>query len=340
MKKVALIELNPYHGECLYAQLRFLKCSGYDVTLFCDKSQERSVTSFDVVADQSFFWDMKSFRNIIKIRNFLVANRVETVILNTIQGGRVLKFMLLPFPSQMTFVGTLHNIRKLKDSFGQKLICRKIKGVYLLAEYLKKNFEKFSKIPCSCYSSAYVPAYGSEYVEKKEGEVWAVVPGSIEYKRRDYDFLLDAAKSSDDCVKFILLGNSKKGEGPLFLKKAEDEGILEKFVTFDSFVSNELFHSYMEKCDWLLPLIRGGSSLADDYMNYKVSGTFILAKAYNKPMLLDEAFSRVENFDYPVVYYSDEEKFVEMVKQSAKREACDLSLFESDREKYLTLLNS
>ena len=80
--------------------------------------------------------------------------------------------------------------------------------------------------------------------------------------------------------------------------------------------------------------------MADDYMNYKVSGTFILAKAYNKPMLLDEAFSRVENFDYPVVYYSDEEKFVEMVKQSAKREACNLSLFESDREKYISLLNS
>ena len=96
MKKVALIELNPYHGECLYAQLRFLKSSGYDVTLFCDKSQERSVTSFDVVADRSFFWDMKSFRNLIKLRRFLIENRVEFVILNTIQGGRVLKFAWHP----------------------------------------------------------------------------------------------------------------------------------------------------------------------------------------------------------------------------------------------------
>ena len=42
-----------------------------------------------------------------------------------------------------------------------------------------------------------------------------------EYKKydEDYDFLLDVAKQANECVKFILLGNARKGEGPMFLKK-------------------------------------------------------------------------------------------------------------------------
>lgn len=340
MKKVALIELNSYHGECLYPQLRFLKSGGYDVTLFCNESQEAIVSSFDVVADRTFFWNMKSFGNLLKIRRYLIDNRVETVILNTIQGGRVLKFTLLPFPSWMKFVGTLHNIKKLNGSFGQKLICRKVKRIYLLAEYLKSSFARYSDMSCVSYNSAYVPICNRGRVEKKNGEIWAVVPGSIEYKRRDYDFLLDVAKQADECVKFILLGNARKGEGPMFLKKVEDAGLLDRFVTFDSFVSNELFQAYMEKADWLLPLIRRRTSLVDDYMNYKVSGTFILAKAYNLPMLLDSVFADVEGFDFPSVYYADESKFAELVNQKATKGLSDSSSFEADREKYLTLLNS
>lgn len=337
-KKVALIELNPYHGECLYSQLRYLKSDAYDVTLFCDKSHEATISSFDIVADRSFFWNMKSFGNLLKIRRYLIDNRVETVILNTIQGGRVLKFTLLPFPSWMKFVGTLHNIKKLNGSFGQKLICRKIQRIYLLAEYLKDSFARYSKIPSVSYNSSYVPKYNGTDVEKKDGEIWAVVPGSIEYKRRDYIFLLDVAKQADECVKFILLGNARKGEGPMFLKKVEEVGLLDRFVTFDSFVSNELFQSYMEKADWLLPLIRRGSLLADDYMNYKVSGTFVLAKAYNLQMLLDSVFSDVRNFDYPVVYYTDEGMFAELLMRKATKETFDSSSFETDREKYLSLL--
>lgn len=338
MRNVALIELNSYHGECLYSQLRYLKASECTVILFCDKRQESSVSEFAHLADEVCFWDMKKLSVLLRLRKILIERNVETVVFNTLHGGRVLKLMLMPFPKRMSFYGTIHNIRKMSDSFGQRLICRRVKGVYVLAEYLKPTFKKLSALPCEAYSSSLtMEKHVDSRNVKPDDVIWAVIPGSIEYKRRDYDKLLELANRTSDSVKFILLGNSRKGDGQDFISRIAPELREKRFVIFDKFVDNDTFESYITQADYLLPLITEGTPIADDYMYYKISGTFILAKTYGVPMLLHESFGRLNDFDYPAEYYTTEEELLKLMHEHHQQTDKQTD-FEIERRKYVAML--
>lgn len=338
MRKVALIELNSYHGECLYSQLCYLKSANNEVYLFCDKRQEKSVAATCKAADKLIFMDMKKMSSLMALRRYIIDNDINLVIFNTLHGSKVLKFMLLPFPKKISFYGTIHNVRKMKSSFGQKLICRKIKKVFLLADYLKLSFKKVSDIPCESYSPSMVPSATIAPINKNVEEIWAVVPGSIEYKRRDYDALLHLVNVTPNNVKFILLGNSRKGDGLHFVERLRNESSMERFVVFDSFVENELFDAYMEKADYLLPLITENTTIAEEYMTYKVSGTFILSKSYGVPMLIHSDFAKLNGFDYPSHFYSSERQLLQSLQEKSVREKVNFD-FVTESRKYLSFIS-
>ncbi len=339
-KKAALIEFNTWHSECLYPQLLFLQSAGYEVTLFCDERQQKNITDIASKASSVVYFDMKKFKSLLKVRRIILNQHINIVILNTAQGNKAIKFTLLPFPNRIKFFGTIHNLGKLNTSLGQSLICRRVHNLFILADYLKYSAptDKYNIQP---YSPCYLPDYLEVNIDKPKGQIWAVVPGSVEYKRRDYDYLLKMAQNPEfpTNVRIVILGNSSKGEGPLFTEKINQLGLAEKFVTFNQFVSNDIFYAYIRKADYLLALINPDSDFAEDYIHKKLSGTFITSKAVGRNLLIHSMFAELKSFNYPSVFYKNDAEFLQLLgnPQSVKWEQPN---FELDKKDYLSLIEN
>lgn len=340
MSTIALIEFNNYHAECLLAQIRYLIQSDYQIVLICNIKQKNNVECYRELVSEIRYVDPHKISDLCKTRSYIIKNDINNVIFNTAHGSAVLKFCLMPFPSRINFVGTIHNLRKLKDSLGQKLINHRLSGFYVLAKYMKHNAAKYSKLKSAAFSASVAPVTNNVADNGNNDEVCLVVPGSIEYKRRDYEYLKEIANYKTDIkYKIVLLGNATKGDGPTFIDWIKTSGLHDKFVYFNEFVSNEIFDFYMHRCDYLLALIEPGSKAAEDYINYKISGTFIQAVTYQKAMLCNAIFEEVADFDYNAIFYSNTKELFDLIRQKATISKLADNDFELNRKEYISLLH-
>lgn len=339
MKSVALVELFPYHSECLYSQLLFMQGQAR-VVLICDQRLEPIVKTFGPVYEECLFLDFKELSSLFKLRSYLIRNKIETVVLNTAQGSRPLKFMLLPFPRRIHFVGIIHETQKLIDSFGQRLISRKIKSYYVLADYVNRLFPANLGLKHQFFTPAFYPTFDKVNLPNKQDEIWVCIPGAIESKRRDYNALLTLAQHPrlNGNVKFILLGNASLGEGSVFIDEIQRLNIVQRFVYFNERVSDEQFYSYIREVDYLLPLIHPEAHAAGDYTKIKISGMFPLSLAFQKTMLCHSLFGQVKGFDYNVLFYDNLDALVETINQNRKVEHTFTADFDKNQSRYLSLL--
>lgn len=339
MKSVALVELFPYHSECLYAQLLFLQGHAR-VILICDVRLKPIIKTFGAIYDNCLLFDFRKLSSLFKLRSYLIRSKIDTVILNTAQGSVPLKFMLLPFPKRLHFVGIIHETQKLTDSFGQRLISRKMKSYYVLANYVNKLFPPNLGLQHQFFTPSFYPEFSIAELPHKQDDIWICIPGAIESKRRDYDYLLKLAKhpALNERVKFILLGNASLGEGASFIQKIEQQQLKHRFIYFQERVSDEVFYSYLKVVDYLLPLIHPEAHGAGDYTKTKISGMFPLSLAFQKTMLCHTLFSKVDGFDYNVLFYADSGQLVDIINKGKKVEYVHPVDFENNQSRYLSLL--
>ncbi len=337
MKKAALIEFYRYHHECLYSQILFLENSGYEVVLFCDEKVKSVIDGFNLNVEVLFF-DFKKLSSLFRLRKILIRRKFENVILNTAQGSIALKFCLLPFPKDMHFAGNIHNLKKLERSRGQAFISKKIKNYYVLDEYILLATKSYPQFNFAAYYPAFFPSFDLIEFTDKGKEIWICIPGSIEYRRRDYDSLIEIALNCDSNVKFILLGNASKGNGSDFINKIKAGCVADKFIYFDKFVDNRSFYSYIHASDYLLPLIHPDTPSAEDYKRFKISGIFPLAKAFRKTMLLHDLFKDVPDFNYSCKYYNSNAELLDAIFSEPLNKQTEPADFEANRKKYLSLL--
>lgn len=342
--RVAFIDFYTYHTECIYPQLKYMQDSGYTVDLYHDVRTASRMKPFQALTSNIVAFDFKKLTSFWKLRQAIARGNYDRVVFNTASGSAMLKFALMPLPRKPKYVGTIHNLSKLTTSFGQKLITRKLKHYFVLDKYLLKFAPQKEGLFFSSFSPA-IKAPGSykETVEKPENEFWLTIPGSIEYKRRDYDSLLKVANFNfEKNVRFILLGNSQKGDGPDFLARIEAAGVADKFITFDGFVPDEVFNAYIKQTDALLTLIHPWRERVQDYLNSKISGTFTISKLYGLPMFSHSMLNEIETLRNQQVFYSNLNDFVEAVNNFIRKNievVCSPIDYNQERLNYIRLLN-
>lgn len=314
--KAALIEIDGSHDECLYSQLLFLKQGGYTTTLICNEKLRSQVMEFDAADEKLFFpldnqskW--QELKDLWRIRQYIVRHNITTVIFNSAHASRVKYLTQMLFPRRFRFYGTLHGINKLKGSFTQKMISRKVKKYFVLNDYLLQNLGQLPHrgLQFSSYYPIFFPAFaGKPLVEKPANEYWIAIPGQVEYKRRDYETLVRAFAQLKDKTgyKFLLLGKSehRHGNGPELRALIDELGVADYFVFWKDFLDNASFHAYLEQCDVMMPLIHPGNDGFRKYLVYQITGMYNLAFAYRKPMLMLEDFSAYEDFKENAVFYT------------------------------------
>jgi hypothetical protein len=323
-KKIALIELTTYHEECLFSQISFLKDANYDITLIINPKNSKNVDFYEIDKDCIKLFDPRGASNLLKrifnwffLYRYIVKNNFSKVVFNTASSNKETIALIRFLPNSIHCFGTIHNLRKLNHSSSQKSVSKRIKNYYVLNDFLVDSAQINNKeIKLFPYYPIFFPKYNSVSTIEKKDDIWISIPGELNYKRRDYKLVLKALSMLDSGtknLKIILLGklNSSNTDAKLFLDDLKTFGLNEFIYTFDSFIKNELFHSYIKKSDYIMAPV---ATAEQNYLKYKITGAYNLAFAYKKPLICPQEVAIIPDIKENSYFYKDSESLSELFK--------------------------
>ena len=308
-QKIALLEIGTSHDECLYAQVAYLKSRpNCRLTIYCSPIIAERIADWADPSEIQLLKQKLGWADFYRLYKHLKNGGFNKVIFNTGQGPHIRKLLLFPFPKSIEFISSIHNINRLETSRSQKAISRKVKKYFVLNDYLLKRLEErnYPDLHFSSYYAILYPSYPLLELDKKEEEVWIVIPGQVENQRRDYPALIKALSQNKPPknIRFILLGASKHahGDGAALQQEISAAGLEENFVLWSSFIDMDTFYSYIQMADFIMPLIHAQHSSGATYQN-QVSGSYNLAFAFKKCLLMDHAYADIPDFKDSAQFY-------------------------------------
>ena len=309
---VAIIEFGKSHDECLLSQINALIEKDDRVLLICQKdiwNRNRFLEPLvdDFIPFVTFSSWFKNIKQLLFLRKMLLQKGVQKIVFNTAQGSLVRDFTIIA-PSKIELTGILHTIKKLQNSFTQKIISKKIKKYLVLNKTLYQRANKSNKLKLDYFYPLEFPST-QKAVKKIDGEVWVIIPGELEQRRKDLFGSLPLMKQAiKQCpnIQFIFLGksNPKKPDVQEFLSLFKKNKISDNLVCFDRFLPFDEFLSYIKKADFLWPMVHPNTDSAQEYFSNQISGTINLSFSYNIPLLIHEYYHSWEDFKEFALLYS------------------------------------
>jgi len=315
-ENIALIELGGSHDECLYSQVLFLKKHGYRVHILIFSDHLPRIDKWNEVDNWQTFKPASGFFNewklAKKLRKYLLRNNIRKAIINTAEGNIIR--MLTLFPGRgISYVGLIHLSRKLWSSKSQKIINRRIKKYFVLADFIADNLsEADPSLKISYFYPVNFPSDKDPAISNDEDlagspeKLKVCIPGAVDFARRDYSALMDEISQAGipEDIRFVLLGRTTSPDAKKLLSRIHDEKLEKHFTWFDGFVESRVFYSQLTSSDLILPLITPGSYDYHDYLRYKITGSYNLAWGFHIPMLMHDSFSGYQIFRKTSVFYS------------------------------------
>lgn len=299
-KNIALIEYGGSHTECLYFQLWALKNNGYKVFLICNKSL------IERFPDRTLFEDIlplndvgsgipfkKKLSDILKIRKFIKKNDINSTVVNTLECRALTYLFLFPMAKCKNIIGVVHYSKYVTKSGTFKWFYRRVKKIFFLSDYLFNNLGEIPKrLTISTFYPIYFPGYTDFPLEKPEGEFWVCSPGNVWRGNKDALSLIeDMSKNKlNGNVRIIFLGTVEQPIRDEINKLENPDSIF----CYGLYVPQNVMDAYMKKSDVIIPLIHQELNNRR-YDTKRISGTYNLAYAYQKPMLLEKQVMESNN---------------------------------------------
>jgi glycosyltransferase involved in cell wall biosynthesis len=305
--KIAIIEFDNSHDELLYSQVKFLNTFNLTPHILVNDSLEKRLFFLKDFCEFKTFPPAKSFfrriKMILDIFQYIKINRIKKIILNSAHGILVRDFCLMA-PGNIEIIGVLHYVDKLSGSFTQKLISSKVKKYFVLNDYLLQLIKNEGAKQFQSFYPIFFNSFIKIDTKKRKDEIWITIPGPVEFLKRDYLGLIDNIKNLTPEIKFIFLGRSDSADGRMLKDIAERKGLLNNFKFFDGFIDWDLFLSYLNDSDIIMPLIHPSNPRFEDYLYKHISGSFNLSFGLGIPMLIHESFSDKSDFQISSIFYS------------------------------------
>ncbi|KPM31613.1 Hypothetical protein I595_2107 [Croceitalea dokdonensis DOKDO 023] len=305
---ITIVEVSRSHEECIYSQVLFLTSAGHKVSLLLHEALEPQVATYWHLCEQLSLirpvaqgllpkWQQQ--RKTAKI-----LEKQDVVIFNTASSSKFVRNLcLLLLHKQVLCLGVLHHGNKLMGSFTQKVISLKIKRYYVLSDHIKKQLTPKQDTYITSFYPIFFPD-NHQYMEKPPNEIWISIPGRIDATRRDYDTLLKtlAKTQRKSKLKFLLLGklDRERITDNNLMEQIEKLGLQDFFICFDHFIPNKEYHAYLKSSNLVMPLLKE----EENYLRYKISGSFNLAYAYQKPLLCKQFFATIGDLNENAIFYT------------------------------------
>lgn len=308
--KVLLVELNDSHDDSLIAWRESLRTLGHSqVSIACsqkviERCGQHAGDTWIEVSRSGGLWS--TLMTILRIRRHIKRSRSTHMVMTTASGTR--QWMLLAcVPRRITKIGILHYMHLIGTSTTQKRIERVLDAYVVISPHLLEMPHQEPSIPIHVVPQnvRLIPS-DTAVPHKSSNEVWIVVPGTVELRRRAYGDLLtdEVIGLLPSNVRVIILGNAGQRADPA---KAPFYEMVDRYpsqvTVFDRYVDHQSFHDWMSKADMVLPLLHPGTAEYEDFLTDKCSGAFTMAWAYGLPLLLESGFSGFHHLRHGSLFY-------------------------------------
>jgi len=318
--KILIIEFNDYHEEVILSQLNFLdKVKNIDVHLFLNENLKKKINFNKFFNNINInFINSKNkwtkFMNIFKIKNYILQNKIDIVIFNTLEDKYSL--ILANFLKNIKKIAIIHNV----DIFLQNNLNKKMDAFFVLNETIYKNIKNQKQ---NIHISFFYPLF--EYTKNcqkinKSNKLRIVIPGLIEFTRRDYLGLLDILKGVKlQNIEFIILGNIDKLDGPLVYNKIQEYKLTDCIKVYHGFIPYKEYFSVLLSADLIMPLIHPNNLNYEKYHQTKITAAFTMAFSFKIPLLLYKSFESLSEYKEFSFFY-DLKNLSNMLKSLKKED--------------------
>jgi len=350
--RVAILEAGGSHDEILSSQFEFLRSRNPEIFLIIrHKHLERInipqyVKILELKEDENI---LHRINNFLKIRKFLKNKNIKYLIINTAQGAFI-RDLCLFLPSGVNVTGISHNPQKIRRSFTQKIISRRIRKYFVLSDPIKENTTRIdSKLLIESFYPVFFEKPDPEAIKSKERFIIAI-PGAVDLNRRDYQSLLDElnSKKIPENLQFIFLGRCKSIEARAIRDKFLSVCSADNCIFYNEFIPVDDFLAAISKADLILPLLTTKLNNFDLYRDFKVTGGVNLAYGFRIPLLMHRDLENNSDFSETAFFYEENKLLESIVKLSTspglieeKRRVLDKTLrfsFDYQKQKYLDFI--
>ena len=307
--RLLFLELGDSHDEVLLSWWRDVRALGADVWVACPRATwERlalpGVRGYHPAAVEGSLAARLAFMR--RLRRWILAERITHVVLNTAT-GTMLRDLVLFLPSRCRVVGTLHDVGKLGRLNNQTVITARVAGYAVLAPYLLDAVPEGFRTPV-VVAPATAPdpdaaASATTVGASSEAPLRVIVPGGIDFRRRDYASILapDALARLGGAVRLVLAGRPVPRDRAL-LERALAAADGTAIEVHDRFLPHDAFARLVAGADAVLALAHPSCAEWELTRRVRISGAMSNAWAYARPLLLERTLAAHPSFGDAICY--------------------------------------
>jgi len=312
------------HFETTHALIRLLDNGKNKITIFivADLAPvlKKMLRSEGIEYEWHFLQRNKLINSFI-IYRYCKRNKIDILFLNTVAQHHILFGFLCIFLKKIKTVLTIHGanshfkpaVKLGLSSFlryaGKKILTKNVTHFATLLSstklYVQKTFQPKQEVIC-------IPGsfFENESYPITDTFLKIVVPGSVDFKRRNYDFVLKLLGELNikSRIEFVLLGGIAENNKIMLTQFKAFDSDLVKIKTYDEpFIDTGEYETQLKTCDFILAPIQkffeDESSISEEYGVTKSSGTFFDAIRYGKPLLISADISIPEELEKQCIRY-------------------------------------
>jgi hypothetical protein len=345
--KVLLVEFK-YHQEIIPSQLLMLLDGGYEVHVFLAQSlwddqllgPFRDRVSFTLLPDTKKI--VSKVQALFRLRRYINRHGITHLVVNTLDSN--FNYYVLKFNPNVHAIGIVHQVHRFVKKKSHLRSLRKVRGIATLSDFTLDFFKKHFTLQVR--TAYFYPIYfktdtAQPHREKKE--IGIVVPGQLDLKKRDYFQLIHALEHAENLpdIKFYLLGNKNRNDGPAVAAAIESKGLSRYFYVSDGFLPYDDFFSIIRSSDYVMPLLSSSIPNYNQYLQSQISASFNWGYAFRKKLLLHVDFEKIVKGGDAVFYTdSDLPMVLRNLQQSPSAEIVPEHLaFTNQQASYLSLFS-
>lgn len=318
--RVVLIELNRFHEEVVYPQIRALTRFGIDYRVFLNRNLLKSGLIPKNPEIHPIQQKTGIFKLISVVQILLRIKKNDIIIFNSIDWK--LSKLLLSLVRNRNIIGIVHNGRRLLlPSF--LIVQKKCSKILVLNEYISLALRKY-QIYADAYYPLLSPADCSPVAGTETGskEIIFCIPGIVALDKRDYVSLIgwiDAHKTTiSGKLKIEILGNIDSPAGKIIKNTIEQRKLEEFFLFHSGFIPYDVFLSRIQRADFILPL-----SVQETYDEFKITAIYNYAIGFDKILLMDSSYKDIRGLFCRKIFYDSLDILLDILKDSENITAID-----------------
>jgi len=279
--RCALIEYNRYHEETLPTFVRLLNSLGIEPDVYMvRRSRQRHPFAFT----SGLRFRQRRAEGIDRFLGLpFRLRRYELLIVNSMEpASHVERLAGVRTP----LLGVMHNTELLSgDPAYSAFFASPGRRPVVLGRHIANHLAQGGR-PLSWISHVY---FGEPEPRRADGATTFAVSGNVEFHRRNYDSLLDAAgELAEEAmpIRIRIIGRSSTRDGRMLREAIEHRGLASIFELSDGEIPHDEFFRLVAGSDFMLPLLDHSAAVLRPYFETKLASSVPFAIGLGVPFVI------------------------------------------------------